>query len=85
MLQISLLNKKLQMKWKICPRFGTVFDDDEDVNEVEEEDTLDSFWVDPISRAGTFDTDASQEERTPSFRESLWEAKSHQKPKSDIP
>ncbi|KAL2632350.1 hypothetical protein R1flu_017036 [Riccia fluitans] len=60
-------------------------DKDEEVDKVDEEDTLHPFWADPILRAGTFDTSASQEERTPCFREMLQEPKPPQKPKNSIP
>ncbi|KAL2651721.1 hypothetical protein R1flu_019849 [Riccia fluitans] len=39
--------------------FELVIDEEEDVDKVEEEDILDPFWADPISRAGTFETSAS--------------------------
>ncbi|KAL2634943.1 hypothetical protein R1flu_006422 [Riccia fluitans] len=62
--------------------FNHLFQDDDDVKEVGKEDTPDAIWVDPISRVGKFDPGASQEERTPRFRVTLWEHKSLKKSKS---
>ncbi|KAL2652290.1 hypothetical protein R1flu_020418 [Riccia fluitans] len=66
------------------PDFEPPFVEEEDVDEIGKEVTPHPFWTDPISRAGTFKLVASQDERTPHFRETLWEPKPPWKPKSSI-
>ncbi|KAL2641356.1 hypothetical protein R1flu_008943 [Riccia fluitans] len=47
--------------------FERAVDEEEDIDEMEEEDTPDPFWLDLISRAGTFDVGASQEKMTQKY------------------
>ncbi|KAL2634395.1 hypothetical protein R1flu_005874 [Riccia fluitans] len=55
--------------------FEPAIDNAEDVEKLEEEDTLNPFWANLISRVNTFDTSASREERIPRYREMLWKPK----------